>query len=144
MFEKGASQAEVARTLGVSRVTAMEWHHAWRKGGRAALMGAERLGRPVRLNQKHVERLKSVLIKGAQASGYSTNVWTLPRVAEVIERITRIHYHPGHVWRVLRSLGWSHQKPTTRAVERDEKKIADWIQYRWPRVKKTPESEKPQ
>jgi transposase len=63
-------------------------------------------------------------------------LWTLARVAEVIQRVTGVRYHPGHVWRLLRELGWTRQRPARRAVERDEEAIARWIKQDWPRVKK--------
>jgi Winged helix-turn helix len=59
-------------------------------------------------------------VRGPTAHGYATQLWTLARVAEVIERITGVRYHPGHVWRLLRELGWSVQRPARRAAERDE------------------------
>ena len=76
------------------------------------------------------------LVRGPTAHGYATQLWTLARVAEVIERITGVCYHPGHVWRLLRELGWSVQRPARRAAERDEEGIAGWVKEDWPRVKK--------
>jgi len=81
-------------------------------------------------------RLGKVLLEGAEAHGFSTDLWTLPRIAELIERLFGVHYHPGHVWKVMRKLGWSLQRPTTRARERDEEAIAAWRRRDWPRLKK--------
>jgi transposase len=68
--------------------------------------------------------------------GYSTDLWTTRRVAEVIENRFGVEYHPNHLWRLLQALGWSCQKPATRARERDEAAIAHWKRYRWPHIKK--------
>jgi len=54
-----------------------------------------------------------------------------------IEKITGVTYHPGHVWKVLRSMGWSRQRPARKAAERDDEAIEQWVNERWPRVKKT-------
>jgi transposase len=70
-------------------------------------------------------------------------MWTLQRVAEVIEAETGIAYHPGHVWRLLRQMGWSRQRPARRAIERDDEAIANWVKNDWPRVKKTPDAARP-
>ena len=70
-------------------------------------------------------------------------MWTHPRVAEVIEAETGVAYHPGHVWRILRQMGWSRQRPARRAVERDDEAIAHWVKHDWPRVKKTPDAGRP-
>jgi transposase len=136
LFDKGLPQAEVARRCGVSRTTAMRWHRAWIKRGKRDLDPLPR-GRRSRLTKAELERIETALLRGAQAHGFSSELWTLERVAQVIERVADVRYHPGHVWRVLRSLGWSLQKPTTRARERDEAEIARWKKTEWPRLKKT-------
>lgn len=138
LFEQGESQAEVARRLGVSRTTAMRWAQAWEAEGGEALRAAGRAGRKPRLSDEQRDQVEQALLEGPRAFGYATELWTLPRVAELIQRITGIRYHPGHVWRLLRQLGWSLQKPTTRARERDEDAIARWVKTTWPAVKKTP------
>jgi len=40
------------------------------------------------------------------------------------------------VWKILRRLGWSCQRPAARALERDEKAIQRWKKERWPELKK--------
>ena len=59
-------------------------------------------------------------------------------MAELIERRFGVHYHVDHIGRLLHELDWSPQKPTRRALERDEKAIRRWVHEDWPRVKKTP------
>jgi transposase len=77
------------------------------------------------------------LIKGAEANGYPNDVWTLQRVAEVIERVTGVAYHPAHVWYLLRhGLQWSWQRPARRATERNDEAIHQWVTKRWPQLKK--------
>ena len=138
LFAKGATQAEVARRLGVSRPTALRWYRAWMRAGEEGLRGAGRAGRKPRMSDAQCEQLHQALIEGPLVWGHENELWTLPRVTEVIREITGIRYHPGHVWRVLRQLGWSRQKPTTRARERDEEAIGRWVHETWPAVKKTP------
>lgn len=138
LFSEGARQADVARRLRVSRVSAMRWYQVWRKSGRSGLGEARPLGRPSRLSPAQLKGIVAALLKGPRAQGYTTELWTLPRVAVVVERVSGVRYHPGHVWRVLRGLGWSLQRPTLRARERDEEAIARWKRQDWPRAKKTP------
>lgn len=138
LFAKGETQAQVARLLGVSRQTAMVWWRRFEREGAAALREPGAAGRPTRLDADAVHRVERALLDGPQAQGYETDLWTLPRVATVIERVTGVAYHSGHVWRILRKLGWSLQKPTTRARERDEEAIQRWVHETWPRLKKTP------
>jgi transposase len=137
LFRQGVTQAEVARRLGVTASAACRWYAAWKDGGREGLQIAERLGRPPRLEEGQRAFLQQELLRGAAAHGFVTDLWTLPRIAELIQRLFGVHYHPGHVWRVLRGLGWSLQRPTTRARERDEEAIIRWQKTTWPRLKKT-------
>jgi transposase len=59
-------------------------------------------------------------------------------VAHLIKKNFEVDYHPGHVWRILRQLRWSVQQPVGRALERNEARIEDWQQRRWPEIKKKP------
>lgn len=137
LFDQGARQAEVARRLKVSRVSAMRWYRVWRRQGRRGLGQVRALGRPAKLSAGQLKKVEKTLLRGPQAEGYSTDLWTLPRIAKVISRVTGVEYHPGHVWRVLRGLGWSLQRPAKRARERDEAAIQRWQKQVWPRLKKT-------
>jgi transposase len=135
MFREGETPAEVARRLEVSRQSATTWFHSWREGGTAALK-ATPTGRPAMLSQKELEKVEKALWEGALAHDFQTDLWTLARVAEVIARLTGVEYHPGHVWRVLRAMGWSLQKPARRAAERNPEAIERWVKGTWPEVKK--------
>ncbi len=143
LFTKARAQADVARELGVSRQSVSRWHAEWKKGGVAALRGAGRAGRPPMLDASDRKSVERQLLRGPIAHGYATELWTLDRVAEVIESTTGVRYHPGHVWRVLRQLGWSRQRPARRALERNDEAIAHWAKVEWTRVKKTPDAAGP-
>lgn len=138
LFAQGHWQAEVARRLGVSRQTASRWSEAWHRRGRAGLQGAGRAGRRPRLDAASRRRLEAALLQGAHAWGFVTHLWTLERVAVVLWKTCRVHYHPRHVWRVLKGMGWSRQRPARRAKERNERAIAHWKKVAWPRIKKKP------
>lgn len=141
LFATGVPQAEVARRLSVTRQSVSRWYQTWREQGDAGLAGAGRAGRPPRLSAEQRARVDAELRRGPAAHGYATELWTLARVAEVIERITGVRYHPGHVWWLLREMGWTRQRPARRAVERDEEAIARWVREDWPRVKKARNAE---
>lgn len=138
LFRHGHSQATVVRQLQVSRQTASRWQAAWRSRGRAALKGAGRAGRKPRVEAAALRQVEVVLLRGPKASGFSTDLWTLPRISRVIARTVGVSYHPGHVWKLLRRMGWSRQRPARRAQEQDPLVTARWLKHRWPQVKKTP------
>ena len=79
------------------------------------------------------------LLAGPRANGFATEMWTLARVAAVIERVTGVRYSQTQTWAVLRErLGGTRQRPARRAVERNEEAVAAWVKLDWPRVKKAP------
>lgn len=140
LFEQGLSQAEVARKTNVSRESTRRWYRDWQIQGKAGLKQAGRAGRKPRLQAAQLEKLRSGLKQGPEVLGYGTGLWTSWRVADLIERQTGQKFHPGHVWRILRSLGWSCQRPTGRAIQRNEPAIRRWKKVRWPEIKKKPAS----
>lgn len=139
MYAAGKSQAEVARKLGVSRQSACRWYWSWQQGGKDALEGAGRAGRRPRLCEEQLKGIERALREGPQAHGYNTQLWTLSRLSDVIKKLTGICYHRGHVWKLMRKMGWSLQRPAKRAKERNDPAIREWKKKRWPALKKTPD-----
>ena len=136
LLEQGFKVREVARKIGCSPSSVSRWKEEVQTGAPEALCPKPTPGRPARLSGKQRQRLLNLLLKGARAHGYSTDLWTLPRVAEVIANTFGVYYHPAHVWKILQGEGWSCQKPERRARERDEQKIQQWRTPKWPHIKK--------
>lgn len=138
LFAKGHSAPEVARRLGVARQVAYRWQDAWKQGGKSALASKGPAGRKARLAADQTRIITNALLAGPAARGYKTALWTLPRVADLIEDLTGVRYHPGHVWRILGASGFSCQRPERRAMEGDPKAIRQWQRVAWPALKKKP------
>jgi len=138
LFAKGYSAPEGARRFSVARQVAYRWKEAWAEGGRRALASKGPAGRKPKLTAKQTQRVTEALLAGPAAQGCKTDLWTLPRVAALIEDLTGVRYHPGHVWRLMGASGFSCQRPERRAVERDEKAIRRWQRVEWPALKKRP------
>jgi transposase len=112
-----------------------QWLGRGRTGGRAALRTKPRLGRQPRLTAEQRAQIPALLTKGAEAHGFIGDIWTTGRVATVIKRAFGIGYHPAHVSRLLRQIGWTLQKPVRRASQRDESKITAWREQDWPALR---------
>ncbi|MBU1671008.1 MAG: winged helix-turn-helix domain-containing protein [Actinobacteria bacterium] len=138
LLDEGRSLHEVAGLVDCAPSSVMRWRDARDSEGEEGLKVKKASGRPPRLTDKQKSKLEKILLKGSIASGYRTDLWTTARIAEVIERNFGVSYHRDHIGRILRQMGWSHQKPERRAAQRDEKKIREWVEKDWPRVKKTP------
>ena len=138
LFDNDISAPEVARRVGVARQVAYRWKSAWEQGGRAALASKGPAGRKPKLTVEQTNQVTEALLAGPLAQGYKTALWTLPRVASLINDLTGVSYHPGHVWRLLGASGFTCQRPERRAVERDENAIRQWKRTTWPGLKKRP------
>jgi len=132
LFRAGRSQAEVARALGVSTQSSHRWYQAWQQRGEEGLKAAGRAGRKPKLTPAQLAQVEQELLRGPLTHGYATILWTLPRIARLIATLTGVKYHPGHVWRILRAMDWSPQRPEQRAKERDDEAITRWQKRRWP------------
>ena len=136
-FAKGETQAWVARRLKTSRQSVSRWYKQWKRSGADGLQGAGRAGRKPRLSAKQLQHVTDALLEGAPRHGFESELWNLPRVAEVIEQVTGERYHPGHVWKILGRMDWSVQKPEQQARERNADQVDYWVRQRWPELKKT-------
>jgi len=136
---RGMAQAEVARKVGVTRTTVSDWNRQVTAGGLEALQRRPR-GRPSGLDAQQRVDLVKLLKEGALAQGFATELWTLRRVGQMIEEKFARRYSESQVWRILVSLGFSSQRPTGRALERDEAAIRRWKRVRWPELKKRPKT----
>ncbi len=138
LLRQGLNQSEVARRVKVCSQTVSRWARMVAEGGETALRAAGRAGRKPLLNGKQRRQLVTHLLEGPEKLGYETPLWTCERVGHLIEEEFGIRYHPGHVWKLLRELNWSPQRPKGRALERNEPAIDEWRRKTWPVIKKKP------
>src|SRR3989338_8453793 len=118
LLESGRGPTEVGKTVGATRRTVQRWARRAESLGKKGLKAKPHPGRRCRITPKQKERLSRMLLKGPKAHGFSTDLWTRKRVAQVIHKRLAVRYHPGHVSRLLHLLGWTPQKPERRAYER--------------------------
>jgi len=138
LHQQGWKQKDIAAALGVTPGAVSQWMARGREGGLAALRNRKSPGAPARLTATQRAGIPALLAKGAQAWGFRGDIWTRARVAAVIKRAFNVAYHPDHVGRLLRDLGWSVQKPLERATQRNEQAIMAWREQQWQTIKKKP------
>ena len=136
LLREGLSHSAVAREVGVHRQSVSRWARELEQSGVRGLRKAKRSGRPAKLTAAQLRDLERALKRGPEALGFDTGLWTASRVRELIEYRTGVRYHEDHVWRILRKLNWTCQRPAGKALERDEQAIRHWKKYRWPQIKK--------
>ena len=138
MYQQGWYQTDIAKALGVAKSGVSQWISRAKKEGVESLRTHKAPGPTPRLSAEQMQQLPLLLAKGAEAYGFSGDVWTRKRVAAVIEQEWHVKYHPDHIGRLLAACGWTRQKPTLRATQRDEQAIRDWCEQRFPTLKKSP------
>lgn len=132
------SPSEIAKLLHVPRSCVHEWINAWNQYRIDGLREGHRSGRRPRLTDEDKQRLVDIVDSGPAAYGLQTGVWTSPIITQVVEEEFDVKYHPGHVRKLLRNIGLSVQRPTTKLVAADPKKQNKWIRYTHPNLKKKP------
>ena len=136
LSEGSLSQREIARELGVNEGSVSRWKEMLKREGDKGLKVRRAPGRPCRLDEQGQQRLLTDLRKGARAHGYADERWTLPRIVEVLSKTQGLSYDPDHLSVVMRRLGWSVQRPQSKAVERDEARIQTWLETTLPEALK--------
>jgi transposase len=140
LHESGWKQKAIAEALGVAESTVSEWVQKGNAGGIEALRNQPGRGRRPKLSDEQRKKLPELLQRGAESYGFRGDIWTNPRVAQVIRREFGISYHPAHVSRILEELGWTPQKPIRRAKQRKEEEVQKWWKERLPELEKKPVS----
>ena len=132
----GKKNIEVVRALDVSPASVRRWKKIVQRHGLEGLRTKPAAGRPAKLSKRQKRALVRVLTKGAQAAGFSSDLWTGRRVAELIRRKFKVEYHPHHVLKILRQLKLTPQRPQRRARQQDPDALEHWRNVKWPRIKR--------
>jgi transposase len=104
-LDDGIEPHVIAERLGVDRRSVRRWKQAYRRRGRAGVAARPASGRPPKLSTRQRGTLARWILKGADAFGFPTGLWTCRRVAQVIRERFDVHYHPDHIGRLLRKCG---------------------------------------
>ncbi len=139
LLRSGETYQKVAWAVKASVSSVVRWNQAYQQNGKTGLRTKPIPGRPPRLTSVQTATLTKLLVAGAQQAGYATDLWTLRRVADLIEKRFGVHYGlTGARRMLLHRLEWTWQKPERRAMERKEEAIAKWKRADWPYIKKRP------
>jgi transposase len=138
LHQKGWQPNAIAEALGVTPGAVSQWLKRGREEGPEALRSRRGGGPKPRLSEAQLTELREHLAKGAEHFGFRGEVRTQPRVVTLIKRLFGVSYHPSHVGRILKKLGWSRQQPVTRASQRDEAAIERWRTETWVELEKKP------
>ena len=138
---EGHTSGELAKILDSPRSKVSEWLQRYQSQGVEGLLEGYRSGRPSELTEPQRQQLGDLLDSGPVAYGLDGGIWTSPMIAWVIEEEFGVRYHPGHVRKLLRELGFSVQRPRRVLARADAVAQDRWHRRIYPALKKKPAHE---
>lgn len=134
LWKEGKKVSDIAHFFGLHRVTVSYWIAAYKRGGKHALRSRKAPGPLFKLTQGDMKRIVSRLRQEATSCGFETPLWTTKRVAQIITKETKKQLDYSNVWRLLKRMGFTNQKPEKRAYEQDKKAVKKWLKEEWPKI----------
>ena len=132
----GQSPTQVAITFGVNERTVFRWLSAFISGGQTALLAKELTGRPRLLEAKQMSWIaKTIRGKTPQQCQFEFALWTLGLVKLLILKRFGLDLSKATVSRLLRTLGFTAQRPLYRAWQQDPALVAQWQAKEFPKIK---------
>jgi len=133
---EGKTSGDITNILKTPRSRVSEWLKNYEYYGYEGLLEGYRAGRPAQLIEQQRSVLCDIIDSGPVAYGFLSGVWTSPMIARVVEQEFGVSYHPGHVRRLLRQLGFSVQRPRRALARANPEKQDRWHRYTYPSLKK--------
>lgn len=135
--EDGEAPSEVMKSLGLCRTTIYPWLRQFEDKGLEALAEKIAQGPEPKVNEKQRQQVRRwILGKDPRQYGLDDGLWTRRIVQTLIQQRMKIDLGLTAVGRLLASLDITPQKPLRRAYERDPEKVKDWLEKRYPKLKK--------
>jgi transposase len=132
----GYTQQDVADFFGVNVRSVQRWVQAYREFGRVGLKATPIRGRPRRLSATQEREVLNWFRRSPREFGFPTELWSAPRVADLIQRKFRKKFHPHYINQWLAERRITSQKPERQARERNDREVRRWLREEWPRIKK--------
>ena len=134
LYQKGKSAQEIAFFFGVHRGSASLWIKNWKDMGKSALKSTKALGPNPKLNKEDRKQIISWLKKSAMEFGFETPLWDCKRIQRMIKKELNKGIAISNLWENLRRWNLTPQKPEKVALERNQRKVTEWINTEWPEI----------
>lgn len=131
----GHEQREAAEAWGVSEGSVSGWMKVYHRYGWEGLKAKPRAGRPRNLTPAQERQVLGWFTKSATEFGFANELWTAPRVAQLIRKKFDVAFHPRYLNQWLAERRITPQKPRRRPRERDDERIEKYRRYDWPQLK---------
>jgi len=136
-IEGGMKQAEAAATFGISRSALNNWLRDYRHGGGEALHSRKRgpKGGGALEPWQAAQTVRALTGRCPDQLKLPFALWTREAVAMLIERRFGVRRSLWTVGRYLKGWGFTPQKPTRRALERDPAAVRSWLEKQYPAIR---------
>ncbi len=135
-FINSKSLEQVAFTLQVSIESIRIWVIKYLAYGISGLKSKKSPGRPPKLTKTQRKKLSEMIEKGPESCGFPGSCWRAPLIQHLIQKEFGVFYSVIYLSELLKNMGFSFQKATFVAANRDAEKRQEWVQKIWPTILK--------
>ncbi len=133
----GQPAPSIAEAYGVHKASVYRWIARYNEtDGVSGLVRKPVSGRPRKLAELTEEELENIVLHPASRFGYETDFWTCRRLVHVVEKQTEVSVSFTTMWRRLREMGLTYQKPEKRYAEADDEERRAWLKKELPKIKR--------
>jgi len=129
------SPEKVAKEYGYNRTNIYKWLKTYRKKGYKGLKYKKPTGRKKDLTAGELRRLEKYLSKDPRQLKFYDGLWTVNMVREIILKKFGKEYGISGIHNLLKSLGYTYQKPMFRATQRNPEAISEWKKITYPAIR---------
>lgn len=127
---------DIADSCGMHRGTVSNWLRKYRNDGIDGLKEKKAPGAKPKLDSEDLSKLYAIIEQPASSFGFETDLWDCPRLKQVIEIRIGKKLDSSNVWRLLKKMNLSPQKPERRSKEQNILEVKKWLDEAWPEIKK--------
>lgn len=138
LHQSGKSQIEIAKLVGCTQAWVSKMLSRYAEQGREGLKSKGKAkGAKPKLDLSQLQRLEVLLLEGALSHDFATDNWTRERIASLILKEFQVSYHPSHISKLMRKIGFSLQVPISHSYRKDEKAVQKWKSKTLKQIKKS-------
>ena len=138
LFRKGHTRIEIGEIVNVHRNVVGRWISDWQKKGEEAFIVRKKgrsKGQGMRLSGWQASLIKRLIIdKTPDQLKFQFPLWTREAVQQLISARLEVKLPIRTVGDYLKRWGFTPQKPTKRAFERNEKAVTRWLTEEFPSI----------
>ena len=129
--KEGKTYDEIGLTLKYPLTTIRDWLSLIHIEGISRKSDIKQTGKPKRLTDEQIKKLKPILLKSPEEQDFKFNMWTTKLVIQLIKKLYDVSYKPLQVRRILHRLDLSCQKPrpthkkASKKAQEDFKKTSE-------------------